>query len=97
MAVGMTYSVFSDEARIRRQNLRWLGCYRLEPSLAGLSWVVSSLEGSRVATVGELIELSEANPDVLSSLWHLVWRGTVVLDLDCVITDETAIRLGSDE
>lgn len=96
-AVGMKYSVFSDDAAVRRSNLRWLSCYRAIPDFAGVTSVLNWLEAGRASTVGDLLELCDADGEVLASLWHLIWRGDVEVDLDTVISDKTALSLRSDD
>lgn len=92
-AVGMEYSVFNDEAKVRRSNLRWLSCYRVIPDFAAVDSVLNWLEAGRASTIGDVLELCDADPEILASLWHLVWRGDVAMDLDVVIRDESPISL----
>lgn len=94
-AVGMQYSVFSDEAKIRRSNLRWLSCYRAIPDFAGVESVLNWVEAGRASTVGGLLELCDADGEVLASLWHLIWRGDVEVDLGSIISDDSVLSLRS--
>ena len=94
-AVGMEYSLFSDEATVRRSNLRWLSCYRAIPDFAGVNSVLNWVEAKRASNVGDLLELCDADAEVLASLWHLIWRGDVEIDLDTVITDDSVLSLRS--
>ncbi len=92
-SVGLKYSVFDDGRPMRRQNLRWLGAYRLAEDLWPLDIVVNTIEGGRASTVGEVLDQFAEQPAATAALWHLVWRGEVVIDLDLVICDDTRVRL----
>lgn len=92
-SVGLSYGVFDDAKEVRRQNLRWLGAYRCPEELWPLDVVISMIEAGRATTVGEVLDQFDGQPVATAALWHLVWSGEVVVDLDAVLCDDSGVRL----
>lgn len=92
--LGIEYQVFDDAKPVRRGNLRWLSCYASAEGLWPLEVILTVLGDGRASTIEDLVDLFDADPRVLAGLWHLVWRGDVIVDLDRVITDQTQLSLG---
>lgn len=90
---GLSYALFDDSREVRRQNLRWLGAYRQAEALWPLDAVLNVIGRGHAGTVGDVLELHEDQPAATAALWHLVWRGEIVIDLDSVICDDTKVRL----
>lgn len=92
-AAGWEYAVFDDGSPVRRSNIRWLSCYAVSEALWSLDAVLSAVGSGRAGTIGELMDLFDGQLEILSALWHLVWRGDVVADLDVALTDETSLAV----
>lgn len=92
--VGMGYELFDDSHPVRMGNLRWLGCYARPEALWPLDVISRAVEDGRAQTVGEVLNLFDADPRVVAGLWHLLWRGDLITDLDAAITDESPLSMG---
>lgn len=93
LSVGLMYDVYSDASAVRRSNLRWLNCYRTDEGFWPLQLVLRSVEAGRATTVGEMVDLFGGDLGVVATLWHLVWLGEMIVDLDDVIRDDSSIAL----
>lgn len=95
--VGLFYGVFDDSSEVRRRNVQWLGCYRSIGECWPLKQVLVSVEAGRASTVGELFDLFDGDLAAVAAMWHLMWRGDLVVDLGTVIGARTALAMrGSD-
>ena len=92
--VGIDYEIFDDAKPIRRGNLRWLSCYASAEGLWPLDAILTAVGSGRASTIEDLVDLFAADPRILAGLWHLIWRGDVLVDLDRVITDQSRLSLG---
>lgn len=91
---GIEYQVFDDSKPVRRSNLRWLACYAVAEAFWPLDVIVRMVGDGRVVVIEDLVGMFNADPHVLAGLWHLIWSGDVVVDLDRVITDQSHLSLG---
>lgn len=88
---GWRYEVFTGLKSVHRHNLLWLHAYRSRPPWA------SRQEDDLVAACGGGISLgqlvgSSPEGERLAVIWHLIWTGRLVVDLDQRLTARTEVR-----
>ncbi|MCA1984815.1 hypothetical protein [Nocardioides nematodiphilus] len=100
--VGWNYEVFRGaQSRILRLNLRWLHeDRRLRPwhrvKRDQLRSLLDRCGVPGTATVGTVIEAED--PELVSAMWHYIWAGEIVCDLELHLRAETALTwVGCDE
>jgi len=92
-AVGWGYEVFAGLSPVERANLLWVDGARQEPAwAAAASLVVWDFLTSGDRTLGEVLALDKGAGHLVSTLWHLIWRGAVHCDLSTPITVGTPLR-----
>ena len=89
--VGWRYEVFAGLSVIASLNLRWLGVSRRAPE-----WLDPHVEPLRSlaedgASIGDVAAADGGRGYLLSSMWHLVWRGDIQLDLEEPWCDSTPL------
>jgi hypothetical protein len=80
--VGWDYKVFPGHSRAKKFNLRWLAAYRHDRpwyEAARPELVEMCAEG---ATTNDVIEADRGSGHLVSAMWHYVWRGDLIVDLD---------------
>lgn len=96
LAVGWEYALFDTAATARRLNLIWLANYRHRPGWPHHAAKCHLLERAvATVTIQELMELDEGDGQLIALLWHLLWTGELVVDLDEQITGTSLV--GSSE
>lgn len=97
-AVGWSYELYSGTSRVRRLNLRWLHEYRWpQPWYPQAKRVLLALVTSdRSTTVGAIMTHADADPEVVSAMWHFVWSGDLVCDLDRPLRAATTLAWSDD-
>lgn len=83
-AIGWRYEVFHGAARVERLNTRWLHEARRpqpwhETQRAELMSILAGCAGSRDANVGDILRRDD--PELTSTMWHLLWAGEITCDL----------------
>lgn len=91
--VGWHHEVFAGMTRVRRINLMWLHAYRRR-----MPWYAGSLQHlgeclEATGTIGDVLDLDAGGGHVVSAMWHAIWSGQVMCDLDRPFTRATRIRL----
>lgn len=91
--VGWGYAVFTGLPAARRLNLLWLHGYRRP-----MPWYEGALRDLAgptgwPGTIGDVLAADEGTGHLTSALWHGIWTGQVVCDLDQVLTATTRIAL----
>ncbi|WP_416954900.1 TnsA-like heteromeric transposase endonuclease subunit [Nocardioides sp. T5] len=88
---GWSYEVFTGLESTHRHNLQWLHAYRRRPS-----WtpeyeddVLSACTGG--LPLGELVTSQPAS-ERLAVVWHLMWTGQLVVDINQNLTPTTEVR-----
>ena len=92
-AVGWGYEVFAGLSPVERANLLWVDGARQEPAWApAASLVLWDFLTSGDRTLGEVLALDKGAGHLVSTLWHLIWRGAVHCDLSTPITVSTPLQ-----
>lgn len=92
-AVGWGYEVFSGLSPVERVNLLWVDAARQAPAWApAASVTLKEFLGSGERTVGQVLAHDSGSGHLISTLWHLIWCGTVDCDLTVPITDASPLR-----
>ncbi len=95
--VGWRYELFTGLANVERLNLLWLHGFRKRPP-----WVAQfedQLRSTNIAagtTVGGLFSLDDGTGRLISTVWHLIWRGVLVIDMSAPITQRTAVTVAEE-
>ena len=92
--VGWRYEVFHGWRNAKRLNLVWLHSFRREPA-----WydqvrpdVARRVMGDRASSIGELLRADDPRGLLMSTVWHMIWRGDLEVDLDAPLTAATSVR-----
>lgn len=96
-SVGWHYEVFTGLGEVERLNLLWLHGFRRRPA-----WqsdvevaVMVTAAGSDVM-LGDLFALDDGSGQTKSSVWHLVWNGTLCVDMESKLNASTLVRIAGD-
>lgn len=89
--VGWVYAEFAGLSPTASLNLRWLAGARREPD-----WLAAHVDAvrdlcNRESTVGDVLEADRGRGYLLSSMWHLAWRGDVHVDLEQLWDERTEL------
>lgn len=96
--VGWRYQLFTCLANPERLNLIWLHGFRKRPSWADqFEDQLRSANTAADTTVGELFSLDDGTGRLISTVWHLIWRGVLVVDLSAPITQRTAVTVADEQ
>lgn len=86
---GWEYRVFAGLSLLEEDNLRWLAtARRTQPWFDRSRVVLKELSVARPLSLGDVVAVDRGGY-LVSTLWHLAWRGEVVLDLDRQWDDDT--------
>lgn len=92
-AVGWGYEVFSGLSPVERVNLLWVDAARQAPAWApAASLALRDFLTSGDRTLGEVLDHDSGAGHLVSTLWHLIWCGTVDCDLTVPITQAAPLR-----
>ena len=81
--VGWRYEVFSGHTRAKKYNLRWLAAYRrVMPWYEAATDELVGLCAASSATMGDVVYADRGSGHLMSAMWHYVWRGDLVVDLE---------------
>lgn len=77
---GVAYEVFTGFAMTRKVQLQWIDCYRRKPAnLDAFKAVIDQFVGPG-CRLGDLLE--HVGHYGIPAVWHLIWSGSLVVDLD---------------
>lgn len=94
-AVGWGYDVFGTQPTARRLNMLWLASHRRLPRWPHSQVTRHVANAVRAgAKVGDVLALDDGDGHTIAMLWHLVWTGYLIVDLDVPITGDSPITLG---
>ena len=94
---GWRYSVFSGHSRAKRYNLRWLAAYRRAmPWYEAARNELRDLSSRSSATTGDVVDADRGSGHLVSAMWHFVWRGDVIVDLEHSIRRTAPIAWATD-
>jgi hypothetical protein len=93
--VGWEYAVHAGLSPARRLNLLWLTVFRNRPKWphhdAQRELLAHAHEG---VTVGDVLASDAGDGHLTAAMWHLMWTGELVVDLDVPITATTLVTVG---
>ncbi|AEV73310.1 hypothetical protein MycrhN_2729 [Mycolicibacterium rhodesiae NBB3] len=98
-AVGWAYRVFEGLDRIERLNLLWLHCCRQRPAWADAHEErICALVGAGV-TLGHLFAHDDGSGELKSTVWHLLWRGELEIDMYSPwdLTTQVTVKRGNED
>lgn len=87
---GWRYEVFTGLTRVRRANLMWLHGFRREP-VDYANTLAMQIRDTRIRTIGAVIDADHDGGHLTASMWHAVWRGDLVCDLDKHLSRSTPL------
>lgn len=80
-AVGWRYEVFGGMDQTERLNLMWLNGFRRKPPWADhYEHRIIELASKRGATLGDLFGVDTGSGELKSTVWHLIWNGSLMID-----------------
>ncbi len=90
-ARGWLFRVFGGLTQREEVNLRWLAtARRSQPWLERARAALREMSAQRPVTLGDVIA-TDPGGYLTSAMWHLAWRGELVLDLDSHWDQETPL------
>ncbi|NDO90138.1 TnsA-like heteromeric transposase endonuclease subunit [Cellulosimicrobium cellulans] len=90
--VGWHYALYDAAVTARRLNLLWLATYRHRPEWPHTAAVARLLAHvAPTATVDDLLALDEGDGHLIAVMWHLLWSGELVVNLDEPIRPGTVV------
>ena len=93
--VGWHYEVFTGLSEVQRLNLLWLHSSRRRPRWTDhCRPVLRKLIGEGPVAVDRVLACDDGDGLLVAVLWHLVWSGELVMDLDQPITGGSLVGWG---
>jgi len=92
-AVGWRYELYAGAETARRMNVLWLGTFRHRPD-----WPHHTARARLLAraespvSVSELMALDDGDGHLIATMWHLMWTGDLVIDLDSRIRPDSLVH-----
>jgi hypothetical protein len=91
-AVGWHHQVFGGLGRARRLNLLWLNGFRRRPPwAASYEDQIRQLAINPGCRLSDLFGADDGTGELKSTVWHLIWRGVLAVDLNARIDDYTDV------
>jgi hypothetical protein len=95
--VGWRYELFTGLANAERLNLIWLHGFRKRPPWADeFEDRLRSAITAADTTLGGLFSLDDGTGRLISTVWHLMWRGVLAVDMAAPITKRTAVTFAKE-
>lgn len=92
-AVGWRYEIFTGLGAVERLNLLWLHGYRRRPNWQDdVEAAILINAAGNGAVLGDLFALDDGSGQTKSSVWHLVWKGTLRVDMESKLNATTPVR-----
>jgi hypothetical protein len=88
--MGWHYEVFAGLTRVRRANLMWLHGFRREPADYATT-LGMLLRDTRISTIGAVLDGDDKGRQFTACMWHAVWRGDLLCDLDRQLSRSTSV------
>ena len=84
------YEVFAGLTRVRRGNLMWLHGFRREPAdyATRLAMIV---DHNRLTSIGGVLATDDDGGHLTAAMWHAIWRGDLLCDLDKHLSRSTKL------
>ena len=90
--LGWRYEVFAGLTRVRKGNLMWLHGFRREP--ANYATRLATIVGdTRITSIGGVLATDDEGGHLTASMWHAVWRGDLLCDLDKHLSRSTPLLI----
>jgi hypothetical protein len=97
-AVGWRYEVFGGMGQAERLNHLWIsGSRRRPPWAVHYEDQILELAGRHGATIASVFQSDSGSGELKSTVWHLIWRGSLSIDMASVWTLQTAIGVSDGE
>lgn len=91
--VGWGYELFGGHPAVYRTNLMWLHSYRMpRPWYPPATEHLRPLICAPDASIGTVLTADRGSGHLISTMWHLIWAGTLECDLHSRLTRETVLR-----
>lgn len=95
--VGWRYELFAGMDEIERLNMMWLTGFRREPSWAyRCEEQVRRAVGPGGSTMANIFSHDDGSGELISTLWHLLWRNELHIDMTVSWTLDTIVTLGKE-
>lgn len=92
--IGWGYRVFDGGDRVRRYNIRWITAYRMPmPWYANAEKELIEISSAGDATVSSVLRSDRGAGHLTSAMWHYIWTGRLVVNLDQPLTRATPITV----
>lgn len=92
--VGWSYEIFAGMDDLERLNMMWLNGFRRAPPWAGrLQEQIYAAAGCDGATLASIFAHDDGSGELISTVWHLLWRGALYIDMMAPWTPTTAVTL----
>lgn len=92
-AVGWRYEVFGGMCRTERLNLMWLNGFRRKPAWADrYECRIIEIAARTGVTLGDLLRVDTGSGEAKSTVWHLVWNGSLMIDVGARWDRHTPVR-----
>lgn len=93
-AVGWRHDVFAGLGKVERLNLLWLHGFRRRPPWADAAQgQICAAAACTGATLGDLFDRDDGSGELIAVVWHLIWSGVLIVDMNVQWDRPTAIAL----
>jgi hypothetical protein len=94
-SVGWGYQVFAGMDDLERLNTMWLNGFRRPPPWASRHEErIRAAAGCDRATLSTVFARDDGSGELISTVWHLLWRGVLDVDMTAAWTPATGVTLG---
>jgi hypothetical protein len=94
-SVGWSYQVFAGMNDLERLNMMWLNGFRRAPPWASRhEGAILAAAGRDGATMASVFAHDDGSGESISTVWHLLWRGVLDVDVTAPWTPATGVTLG---
>lgn len=89
---GWRYEIFAGLTLVRRANLMWLHGFRHEPAdyATRLAMIVGD---NRITSIGGVLATDDEGGHLTATMWHAIWRGDLLCDLDKHLSRSTQLSV----
>ena len=95
-SVGWGYQIFAGMDDLERLNMMWLNGFRRVPPWASRHEErARAAAGCAAATLATVFAHDDGSGELISTVWHLLWRGALDIDLTASWTPATRVTLGA--
>lgn len=81
--VGWQHRVFPGLGQVERLNLLWLHGFRRQPLWSDEYEIqIKTIVGGSGVSLGDLFAHDDGSGQLIALVWHRIWRGTLLIDMD---------------